>query len=374
MPHFTLENGRVPAVGNSAHSSALAEYYSHLQLNNMDALWRRIQPAPTENERRAPYPPFHWSWDVVKPAVLRSGELVEPGPDAERRVVQLINPNLGEMRTACHALTANVQMVLPGEISPSHRHSIAAIRFIIEGQAAITVVEGESIAMEPGDLVLTPAGYWHGHVNKSDGPLIWMDSLDRPVIAALRQVHQESYPGELQPLSEEQPDRSMLVDAGTLTKITNAPGAAAVSPIMRYSWHETKKALEECALESCDPFDDIVLDYTNPVTRGHVLPTIGCRIQMLRSGVHTLAHRHAYSSVYHVFRGSGTTIVDGAELKWKQGDFFVIPPWSWHEHTNSSDQRAYLFSTNDLPILNALHLQKDEVWPGDGHRQQHVYG
>ena len=80
-----------------------------------------------------------------------------------------------------------------------------------------------------------------------------------------------------------------------------------VSPVLSYPWTETEPALHRlAAIGAADPYDDVAFDFTNPLTGGHVLPTFGCRMQMLRAGVHTRAHRHAYTSVYHVFRGSGS--------------------------------------------------------------------
>lgn len=349
----------------SADGAVMGHFFETLQSQNMDALWRGPRPSPHTPNSRAPHEPFHWSWDTIRPALMRAGELVQPGPDAERRVLQLIHPGLGPARSASHSLTANVQLVLPGEISPSHRHSIAAIRFIIEGRSTVTIVEGEPVEMHPGDLVLTPAGGWHGHVNEGSEPSIWMDSLDRSVAVALRQVHQETYPELLQKPTLPIGSGQANYRRGTLLPIgKQAP--SPVSPLMRYAWEDTQAALLALATLPSDPFEDVAMDYVNPLTGGHVLPTIGCRMQMIRPGVHTRAHRHAYPSVHHVFRGSGTTIVEGREIQWKQGDFFTIPPWSWHEHINASGDPAFVFSANDLPIMDALGLSAEDIYPHYG--------
>jgi gentisate 1,2-dioxygenase len=100
------------------------------------------------------------------------------------------------------------------------------------------------------------------------------------------------------------------------------------------------------------------------------MPTIGCRIQMLRPGVHTRAHRHSYVSVYHVFRGRGSTIVDGLRIDWEQGDFLTVPPFAWHEHLNPGGDRAVLFSTVDAPVLEALCLYREEAYAERGGHQE----
>jgi len=347
----------------------MEEFFQELHHNNMDALWRGQPPRPGDGEPRAPYPPCHWSWSQIRPYMDRAAALVNPGPEAERRVIQLINPALGAVRSASHTLTANVQMVLPGEIAPSHRHTAGAIRFIIEGTAAVTIVNGEPVSMSPGDLVLTPGWCWHGHVNQSDGPVLWMDSLDRPTTVALRQQNGEQYPDELQPATKPMGDSFDRFGNGHLRPMGVKLGTP-ISPLFSYPWAETEQALHRMARLEVDLFDDVAFDYTNPLTGGHVMPTIGCRIQIIRPGVHTSAHRHAYVSVYHVFRGRGSTIIDGAKLDWEQGDFFVVPPFAWHEHLNPGSDEAVLFSTTDAPIIDALCYAREDTYPRDGGHQQ----
>lgn len=340
-------------------SDRMDRFYRDLARKNMDALWRGRPPARPNQERTAPYPPCRWSWGDIRPFLDRAGELVATGPDAERRVVQLIHPALVELRSASHTLTANIQMVLPGEIAPSHRHTTAAIRFILEGAAAITIVEGEPIEMRPGDLVLTPGGCWHGHINESGGPMLWMDTLDRPLVTALRQVFQEPYGAALEPVTRPGGHAQVKYGAGGLRPV--GAKATPVSPLFLYPWAETEAALGRLAAVEADPFDDIAFDYVNPSTGGPVMPTIGCRIQTIRRGVHTRAHRHSYVSVHHVFRGAGATVIDGQRLDWCKGDFFVIPPFAWHEHLNESDEDGVLFSTTDLPVLGALELLREDA-------------
>ncbi len=101
-----------------------------------------------------------------------------------------------------------------------------------------------------------------------------------------------------------------------------------------------------------------------------MLPTLGCAIQLLRPGVHTRAHRHTSSSVYHVFRGRGYSVINGQRLDWEQGDFLAVPPWAWHEHANASTaDEAVLFSINDLPAMEALALYREQAYAEhDGHQ------
>src|SRR5208337_15652 len=92
------------------------------------------------------------------------------------------------------------QIVMPGEIARAHRHSAAALRFIIEGRGGYTIVNGERIPMYPGDLVLTPNWTWHA--NDTDQPMIWLDGLDVPLVQMLEANFFEEYNEQQQCVGE----------------------------------------------------------------------------------------------------------------------------------------------------------------------------
>ena len=46
------------------------------------------------------------------------------------------------------ALFAGLQLIMPGEVAPAHRHTQAALRFIVEGSGAYTAVNGERTNIE----------------------------------------------------------------------------------------------------------------------------------------------------------------------------------------------------------------------------------
>jgi gentisate 1,2-dioxygenase len=142
------------------------------------------------------------------------------------------------------------------------------------------------------------------------------------------------------------------------------------SPLSTYKWTDTERALENLAQVEADPFDDVVLEFTNPHTGGPVMSTFTCWVQLLRPGAATSAHRHTGSSVYLAFEGRGTTVIDGARFDWGPGDMFVIPSWAVHEHANQSDsERAILFSAHDTPLLKALDKFRSEPYEEHGGHQ-----
>jgi gentisate 1,2-dioxygenase len=52
-------------------------------------------------------------------------------------------------------LYAAMQIILPGEVAPAHRHSPSALRFVVEGRGGYTNVEGSRIAGSAHDFAAT---------------------------------------------------------------------------------------------------------------------------------------------------------------------------------------------------------------------------
>src|SRR5579871_1253691 len=251
-------------------SEAMEAFYRQIGAKSMDALWRRAMGGSRSPDPVAPYQPGYWSGKDIATFIQRAGELVQPGPDAQRRVLVLANPGV-PFGSATHTLFGNVQMVLPGEVAPSHRHTSSAIRFIMQGEGAVTIVDGEPVEMNPGDLVLTPGWSFHGHVSNSDGPVLWMDSLDSPLIASLRIGRSEQYPDDLQPATRPSGDSLNRYGGGHLRPKWQRE-ASRFSPQLLYPWSQTEPALNQLARTEASPFDDVAFEYTNPTTGGPVMP------------------------------------------------------------------------------------------------------
>ena len=100
----------------------------------------------------------------------------------QRRVLSFNNPNLRNPGMgATPTLTAALQILKPGEVARPHRHSPSALRFVLEGDGAYTIVDGKECLMNEGDLVITPGWTWHAHEHRGTRPIIWLDSLDVPL-------------------------------------------------------------------------------------------------------------------------------------------------------------------------------------------------
>ena len=316
----------------------LREYYEQLRSQHVSPLWLG---GGISLEPKSKAIPYVWHWRDLRPQAMRAAQLVGT-EQAERRVLRLTNPELPGA-SASNTLVANIQIVMPGEIARAHRHSGAALRLIIEGKGGYTVVNGHRIPMHPGDLVLTPNWTWHDHANDTDAPMIWLDGLDTPLVRMLEGGFYEEYDMETQAVGE----------------------GADPPPQWHYPMSQARAALERLAAErGGSPANPIVLDYTNPLTGGPTMPTIACQIQLLRPGEHTLAHRRVCCANHHVIEGSGYSLVGGQKLDWEDKDVFTVPTWTFHEHVNTGNRPALLFSFSDAPVMKALDLYREEAKPG----------
>ena len=149
----------------------------------MTALWTVMGALITPEPKSACVPAL-WRFDAIRKAMLEAGKLIT-AKEAERRVLVLENPGLRGQSKITTSLYAGVQLVIPHEVAPAHRHSQSALRFVLEGKGAHTSVDGERTIMRPGDFIITPYMAWHDHGNDTDEPMFWLDGLDIPLIQML---------------------------------------------------------------------------------------------------------------------------------------------------------------------------------------------
>ncbi|MBI4523319.1 MAG: cupin domain-containing protein [Deltaproteobacteria bacterium] len=302
--------------------------------------------------------PYIWKWNNVYPKLVQACDAL-PESYTARRSLLFDNPGLQAHGTT-HTLLMGIQIIKPGEIAWAHRHTMAAIRFVIQGNRnAYTVVDGEVCPMEDYDLILTPQWTWHDHHNPTDRTTIWLDALDVPLIRSLNAPFYEPYAGNrVQPVRLHESEYLQL-RAGPVRPTWEKPKKENFP--MRYRWKEIESKLKALAKEPGSPYDGASIEYVNPIAGRSTLSTLSCWIQMLRPGERTQRHRHTSSAAYFVVQGEGTTLVGEKALQWERHDCFVIPNWLWHEHANASKtEEAILFSVNDIPVLSAFGLYREQ--------------
>jgi gentisate 1,2-dioxygenase len=351
---------------NVEDTPELQAFYQDLATLDAGALWTVANEIEPWQPSSASVPVL-WRYADMRTPVLRSVELVTP-EKAGRRVVYLNNPGRRHVSAAVGWLYSGLQVMRPGERASAHAHSASALRFIMEGSGAYTIVDGHKMLLSGRDVVLTPNGTWHEHgVEESGTPCIWQDGLDIPFVNAMEAnfyaVHPQLHQQTAYPVDD-------------TTKTWGSPGlrpasgtwSKGYSPLFKYEWDPTYEALRRYAeIIEGSPFDGILMNYINPVTSGPVMQTMGASMQMLRPCEHTRAHRHTGSFMYQAAKGSGYSIIAGKRFDWQERDIFCVPSWAWHEHGNASDSEdACLFSFHDLPVIESLGLYREEAYGDNG--------
>ncbi|HEY3847131.1 MAG TPA: gentisate 1,2-dioxygenase [Acetobacteraceae bacterium] len=337
-----------------ARPSERQEFYDRIAPQSLAPLWERLHTLVTRSPT-TPVLPAIWHYDdQVRPHLMRAGSLIT-AKEAERRVLILENPGMQGQTCITHSLFAGLQLILPGEVAPAHRHTQSALRFIVEGRGAYTAVEGERTLMQPGDFVLTPSWTWHDHGNDTDQPMVWLDGLDIPIVRLLDACFMEPANADSQQVTRPAGD-SYARYGSNMLPVDYKPGRA--SPVFNYPYERTREALVTLARngepDACHGFK---LRYVNPATGGSPMPTIGACMQLLPGGFATTPYRCTDGTVFSVVEGEGETVVGDTTLRWKPRDIFVVPSWHSHQHYASGD--AVLFSFSDRPVQEALGLWRE---------------
>jgi gentisate 1,2-dioxygenase len=297
-------------------------------------------------------PAFHWRWQDVEPLFDQEVEATDTN-SAERRVVNLKNPALPDDYVA---VTANIncgfQILMPGEKARPHRHNMNALRFVVEGDGASTIVDGKRCPMEVGDLIITPAMTWHEHVHEgAKGRVVWMDSLDAPLVRHLRCVHFQ--PGPAQDYPSLPPDSAFTGAGFAPVQIAQT----SYSPIFRYSGVDAAAAL---AAMPAGPDGARTLRYTNPATGGAVMSLMDCYLVGLQSNAETRPFRTTSNAACLVVDGEGVSTIGEETVRWQKYDVFTLPAWQWITH-KAEKPGARLFQVTDREVLRRLELLRDET-------------
>lgn len=326
------------------------DYRQALASANLVPLWPSLRALLPPGVPSSATAPTHWTWQTIRPLLLRAGELT-PMEKAERRVLVLSNPGRGlDNLQASAVIYLGMQLVLPGEVAPSHRHTPNAARIVVEGQGACTVVDGEQCPMAPGDLILTPSGTWHEHRHEGQGPMIWLDVLDLPLMVYLdRSYVVGGKPQQAQPLSA-------AYRAGGMVPLRHGRRSRDDYPLLRYEWCEAQRALE--ALARTTPGDAVVeLAYVNPETGDAPLNTLAFSAMMLRPGQAVSLDRMSAARMLHVVAGAGTATLGNATLNFAQADTFCAPGGAATRLANgSANAPLYLISADESPVQRKLGI------------------
>jgi len=309
---------------------SLEELYPRLAKLHITAGWNKPQPSLYPEPKRN-FHPVHWRWSECRAAMQAAGRLIDTEL-AERRNLVLYNPVDPDRYATTRTLVAAYQMILPGEHARSHRHSPHALRLVLEGEGAYTVVDGQRLEMSPGDVVLTPGSCWHGHGNDGDAPCYWLDGLDVPLAHLLEPVFLEPHPAGFAPVE----------------------GQSADSPYL-FRWQDSLRRLD-AGRPDPEGVHGIRVELGNPA-----LPTAAVYMERLPAGFETRPKRTTANQLFCPVEGRGETAIDGERFRWEPGDVLAVPCWRPFHHRAESD--ATLFCMTDEPLQRHCRYLRTEVEP-----------
>ena len=336
------------------------QLYSDMSPLNLTPLWEVLH-ALVPKQPDTPCVPALWKYDEVRPFLMRAGQAIT-AEEAVRRVLILENPALRGQSAVTQSLYAGLQLILPGEVAPSHRHTQSALRFIVEGSGAYTAVDGERSTMHPGDFIITPSWTWHDHGNDAKEPVVWLDGLDIPMIRFFDAGFAENDTSKSQSVSRAE-GTSFARYGHNMAPVRHDAPFGQTSPIFSYPYERSRAALESLERDApIDGWDGVKLRYLNPLTGGSPMPTMATFMQKLPAGFSGKPWRQTDGAVYSVVEGQGEVIVERGGMQWRQSysprDHFVIP--SWHTARFASERGCVLFSFSDRPVQQAMGIHQEE--------------
>ena len=339
------------------------DFYARIGRLHMTPLWEVLHAlVPPEPQQTCV--PALWRWSDVHPYLSESGTLIS-AEEAIRRVLILENPALRGQSLITPSLYAGLQLILPGEIAPSHRHTQSALRFVVDGGGAYTSVDGERTTMSPGDFIITPSWTWHDHGNDGAGrasePVVWLDGLDIPILRMFGATFAETFPLRAQPVTR--PEGSSIARFGCNMLPVGHVSRSRTSPIFNYPYARSREALDTLARHGdVDAWTGVKLRYVNPATGGWAMPTMGTALQLFPRGFAGKPWRSTDGTVYSVVEGRGRVEITRDARRdmfdFCPKDHFVVPPWSSARFV--ADDDCVLFAFSDRPVHEALGWHREE--------------
>ncbi len=331
-----------------------ADYVAELASHNLVPLWPNLRAVLPPAKPRPATQATLWPYAAIRPLLLKAGELT-PIEKAERRVLVLANPgHTLEKMQASAAMYLGMQLLLPGEWAPSHRHTPNAVRMVVEGEGAWSTVEGEKCPMFRGDLILTPTGLWHEHGHDGDQPVIWLDVLDLPLVYYMEASYHVD--GGRQTPRADHGERRYARGGLVPTPVFGSPSGRSGNayPMLRYPWADARAALESLAADQ--PGQECVqLTYSNPETGGHAENILGFYALMLRPGQTLQLPARSPATVLHVIEGGAIVKVEEKTFNMAEADTCCAPGYTPISLANPyASKPAFLFMADETPLHQKL--------------------
>jgi gentisate 1,2-dioxygenase len=339
--------------------AARQDYYERLKPAGLAPLWEVLADlvTPTPQTRAVP---ARWRFSDLRPLLMEAGELITAA-EAERRVLILENPGLPGQSRITNTLYAGLQLILPGEVAPAHRHTQSALRFVLDGGGAFTALDGERVMMERYDLILTPNWLWHDHGNETDVPMVWLDGLDIPLVQAFDASFAEKRDDHgVHPTTRPVGDAQQRWGR-SMRPARAQRGERRANPMFFYRHAEWRAVLDAMrAADAPHPHDGYRMEFINPVDGGPMMATISAFAQLVPRGMATRPLRSSDGMVLVAVEGSGQIVIDGEARDMIEGDIVVVP--SWAQRHVAAEQDLVLFGYSDKAAQESLLLWREQLF------------
>lgn len=336
-------------------TTARQEFYQRIDQQHMTPLWE-VLGALVPKIPTSPLQAALWRYADVRAHVMEAGRLITAA-EAERRVLILENPALRGNSSITQSLYAGLQLIMPGEVAPAHRHAQSALRLVLDGEGAYTAVDGERTTMRRGDFIITPSWTWHDHGNLGDEPVVWLDGLDIPTVRFFDAGFAEHGAAATQQVAR--PEGDALARYGNnMLPVDFVQRPSEPTKVFVYPFSRTRESLMGIARGPIDAHFGHKLRYVNPATGASPMPTIGAFAQYLPAGFETRQYRATDSTVYVCLEGSGSAEIGDVSVDFALNDVFVVP--SWHPLRLRAASDCILFSFSDRPMQQVLGLWREE--------------
>jgi len=348
--HNTVKTAEV----STAQSNPRQDYYDRIAQDHMTPLWE-VLGALVPKSPNSPAQAALWRYANLRDKVMEAGRLIT-AEQAERRVLILENPGLPGQSAITQSLYAGLQLILPGEVAPAHRHTQSALRLVMDGEGAYTAVDGERTTMRRGDFIITPSWTFHDHGNLGEQPVVWLDGLDIPTVRFFDAGFAEH--GQSASQDTVRPEGDALARYGNnMLPVDFYQGPAEPTRVFVYPFARTMASLAMISAGKPDPHLGHKLRYVNPATGASPMPTIGAFTQRLPAGFETRPYRSTDGTVYVCLEGEATVAVGDTEWQLQRDDIFVVPSWQPLKFLAQHD--TTLFSFSDRPMLQSLGLWRE---------------
>jgi gentisate 1,2-dioxygenase len=345
---------------NSANASEAGDrqaFYDRIGRKSFAPLWEVLKGiAPREPVTTLK--PHLWAWNETRPYLIEAGALLT-ADEAERRALLLENPSLpGKSRTT-ETLTGAVQLVLPNEVAPAHRHTQLAVRFVLESDGGFTTVDGERTPMRPGDFIITPSWAFHDHGNNGSDPLLFLDVVDSPISRFFGTGFSDLHNDKQQMIIRQEGDSLARFGAGLLPLDAASP-YGLTSPVFNYPYERSRSALHTAARSTApDHHWGHTLRFSNPLNGEWATPSIANWMTYLPSDFAAAPMRSTDALIVCVAEGSGTVDTGLDLFTFGPKDIFVIPNWTWRRFTAGRDG-CVLFVASDRAAQEKLGLWRED--------------